>query len=1024
MSEQESQRPAFLDPAGSDHGFGTEILDHTAGDALAESESIEYAHTADAGLVGSRGDVATDADTPRPGTGGYSTELIGSDSIADNTRGGPATSPGDAHPAKTRVKQYELIRELGRGGMGVVYLARDTKLARRVAIKFLFNDDPQLTARFLVEARTTAQFNHENIVTIHDVDAHDNRPFMVLEYLRGQSLKQLLGGTPMPPHRAVELMVPVVRALVCAHEHDVVHRDLKPENVFLTEAGTVKVLDFGIAKLMMDKPTRATRQLPIPTVGAVVLATPKATGHGALVGTIPYMSPEQWGSGRVDHRTDIWAVGIMLYEMVTGRHPLNPKTARDYASTADLDVPMPGVRDSGVPLPGELADLIDGCLVKRKAKRIKSAAELLDGLERLLPTRHRRRLQDSESPYPGLMAFQESDADRYFGRSRDIAKLLTRLRNQPLVGVTGPTGIGKSSFVRAGVVPALKGSGQPWEVFIVRPGREPLAALARTVLPMITTKTGTEVHSGAAYGDLSERLLREPGYLGSLLRGRAHEHQCRILLIADPYEELYTLNDDPEQRQAFNACLSGAADDASSPVRVIVSMRSDFLDRAASDRHFMADLTTNLMFLLPPDRDGLEEALTHPAELAGYRFENRAMVDEIVAAAAATSGSLPLLQFAARRLWEARDRDEKLLTEKSYREIGGIVGALASHADEVVSTVARLSGQAQTIVRAIFLRLVTPERTRVMASMGELRELHPDAEEVERILSHLIDARLLVVQSGNESQGATVEIVHDSLIHSWPMLRRWLDDSEDDAAFLSELRTAARQWQSRNRPQGLLWRGESMEEARRWRQRYSGTLASLESDYLDAVFALANRAARRRRIMFISTLSFLTLLVAVGAVGLYLIRQAELRAQDKADEAMAAYEDLRRERELLAKTDLEKQRAERKADRMRGKVKMSAEALARTNLELADKVAELEKTMSELGRESERTQAALRVAEAAKKKAQSEARKAQRAAKEAKAANAELRRTKDRLEKMIKRERRRRERRDSKLGPLGSDTLE
>src|SRR5262245_28070569 len=150
----------------------------------------------------------------------------------------------------TRIGQYEIIRELGRGGMGMVFAARDTKLGRKVAIKFLYSaNQPEITARFLRESKATAQCSHENIIIIHEVGEQGGNPFMVLEYLQGAPLTQLLrDGRKLSPAQAVELIVPVVRALTLAHAHNIVHRDLKPDNIFVTESGAIKVLDFGIAK--------------------------------------------------------------------------------------------------------------------------------------------------------------------------------------------------------------------------------------------------------------------------------------------------------------------------------------------------------------------------------------------------------------------------------------------------------------------------------------------------------------------------------------------------------------------------------------------------------------------------------------------------------------------------------------------------------------------------------------------------------------------------------------------------------
>src|SRR5262245_48046042 len=216
----------------------------------------------------------------------------------------------------TRIGQYEIIRMLGRGGMGDVYLARDLRLGRLVALKLLTGPQSDLGERFLVEARATARCHHENIVVIHEVGEHARLPYMVLEYLEGQTLRQWLRdraathGSPVrvPPARAVELVLPVVRALACAHDQGIVHRDLKPENVMLTRAGMVKVLDFGVAKLVAaSEPGRAE-----PAPGA---------DSSSLAGTRLYMAPEQATLGLIDPRADIWAVGIMLFELVAGAHP-------------------------------------------------------------------------------------------------------------------------------------------------------------------------------------------------------------------------------------------------------------------------------------------------------------------------------------------------------------------------------------------------------------------------------------------------------------------------------------------------------------------------------------------------------------------------------------------------------------------------------------------------------------------------------------------------------------------------------
>ncbi|HWO21574.1 MAG TPA: serine/threonine-protein kinase [Kofleriaceae bacterium] len=300
-----------------------------------------------------------------------------------------------------RIGQYEIIRELARGGMGAVYAARDTKLGRRVAIKFVTsNQQPERTARFLVEAQATAQCSHENIVVIHEVGEHDGNPFMVLEYLQGAPLTQLLrGGRKLSPTQAIELIVPVVRALTVAHAHNIVHRDLKPDNIFVTDSGTVKVLDFGVAKLVHGEAGVSSA----PGLAARLAASGPRGGReltcqGDMIGTLPYMSPEQWigTGGVVDHQADLWAVGILLFEMVAGHHPLAPRRGWDLAITEVLEDPMPSVRAACPGLPDALVDIIDRCLQKPKDRRVSSARELLAALEPLLASRRARRLRADE----------------------------------------------------------------------------------------------------------------------------------------------------------------------------------------------------------------------------------------------------------------------------------------------------------------------------------------------------------------------------------------------------------------------------------------------------------------------------------------------------------------------------------------------------------------------------------------------------------------------------------------------------
>ncbi|MDB4969071.1 MAG: Serine/threonine-protein kinase [Myxococcales bacterium] len=845
--------------------------------------------------------------------------------------GGSEVQSIDVAPG-TRIGQYEVIRELGSGGMGTVYLARDLRLGRRVAIKFLQSKNQDMTRRFILEARATATCSHENIVIIYEVGHYKDNPFMVLEYLNGHVMSEVAKrDVKLPPARAVELMLPVVRALVCAHEQGIVHRDLKPDNVFVTESGSVKVLDFGIAKVVQAKEAEST-PAPLPLdIGVPESNGDEKTRANAVVGTAKYMSPEQWNIGvTVDHRTDIWSVGIMLFQMLAGRHPLPPDTPP--VMIAAIKQPMIKLRSVAPEVPVDLAEVVDRCLMKRKEDRFPDAKALLHALEPFLPGVVARTLQGDTSPYAGLSSFQESDAGRFFGRSREIAAMVARIRERPLLGVIGPSGVGKSSLVRAGLVPALKRSGESWESFVLRPGRQPLSALATVLAPILAVSAAVDEK------ELPKRLRDEPGLLGRVIRRYAGNNNTNVLLLVDQFEELYTLVSDPAERAAFTTALASLADDPASPTRVVISLRSDFLDRASEDPSFMAELSQGLFFVTQPSREGLRDALVQPAELTGYRYETPQIVDDMLNHLSATSSALPLLQFAASKLWESRDRESKQLTMASYQALGGIAGALASHADSVM---AELTSQARALARAVLLRLVTPERTRAIVTIDELTELSPERGELRKVVDLLVSARLLVIQTGDGGAGATVEIVHESLIHSWPALHRWLEETMEDSQFLEQLRNAAKQWQGKGRDPGLLWRGEMVEEAGRFSRRYRGELGRQQRDYLKAVFDLDARAARRRQAAAIGGGVFLAGLLVAAVIALVVIRDSQRRAEHSAvaarqseSEAKQRLAEVQAEEAARRRAEADRATAQAATVKAENEVEMTNDELKKRNAEL------------------------------------------------------------------------------------------
>jgi serine/threonine protein kinase len=909
-----------------------------------------------------------------------------------------------------RLGQYELIRQLGRGGMGTVYLARDLRLGRLVAIKMLSPLGAHDHARFLAESRVTAHCNHENIVVIHDVGEHAAQPYMVLEYVAGQTLRTWLderavrsaGAWPLEPRLAATLMIPVVRALAYAHDLGIVHRDLKPANIMLTDAGTIKVLDFGIAELLRGG-EGSSAGLHIPAI-----AEP-----GAIMGTLPYMSPEQLEGDAIDHRADLWAVGIMLYEMVTGSHPViddNSNLQRALLDITTLELPMPSAGERRADL-GPLAGIIDRCLLKDRAHRTRDARVLQAELEALSASGRVAVQEYDGNPFAGLAPFQEADADRFHGRAREVGAVLARLRSSPLIALAGPSGVGKSSLVRAGVIPLLKRSGEGWDALTLRPGRSPLTALS-AILDELTRSSTEPAASASGFGDgeppprpARAALRAAPGQLGAVLRAWAHSKRRRVLVFVDQFEELYTLCGDPAERAAFLACLEGVADDPSSPLRVLLSIRSDFLDRLAEHRHLAGELNRSLMLVPPLDRDGLRDALVRPVEAADYRYEDPGLIDDMLAAVVAAPGSLPLLQFAASRLWTERDRERRLLTRASYQAMGGIAGTLAGHADRVLDAI---PARERALVRSIFERLVTPERTRAVVSLDELRELPGDPDNLERLVHRLVDARLLVIEA-RAGDDRTVELVHESLLERWPTLVGWLDENHDDAVFLSRLRTAAAQWQASDQDEGMLWRDEPARRALAWRSHYRGELGRRERAYLDAVRAVTTRGERRRRLLrrrvIAAVVAVPMILLAVAGVALVQITRAEREASRQRDEA-------RESAKLLLKSSDALQKKERENSKLLEETRLASEQAKaeRDRARQASEQAAAERDNAR--RQQEAAEQAAREAEAAREK---EAEAAKRAAREAEEAHAKESEAAERAQQS---EQSKKQLRDRAIGPV------
>ncbi len=442
-------------------------------------------------------------------------------------------------------------------------------------------------------------------------------------------------------------------------------------------------------------------------------------------------------------------------------------------------------------------------------------------------------------PYRGLEPFNEGDARFFFGRAGDIQRLLEKFKTTRFLAVLGASGSGKSSLVRAGLIPALKRAARErsrnWKICVIKPGSHPLTTLAAH-LSSLCPQQQTIQRTLDVLGD-DERTL----HLGVAL-ALTKEPSARIVWVIDQFEEIFTLCKDEKERAPFLANLLYASAIPDGQCSVLLTMRADFLPKCAAYRDFATRVAAQQFLVGQMDLQTLRQAVREPARLLGNQFEP-GLVDTILDDLARESGALPLLEHALLEIWKRRSN--RTFTLDSYRNSGGVAGAIARTAEEIYEG---FSADEQVIVRRIMMRLTHfgegTEDTRRRAVLDELVSSSGKAEAVQRVVQKMVGARFLTTTWDRSTSKRYVDVSHEALIRGWSRLRDWIDQDRAGLRLRRHITGAAENWQQSGRDEKFLFRGARLIETQEWQEVSERDLEPLEREFLRESEVLEQRLLR------------------------------------------------------------------------------------------------------------------------------------------------------------------------------------
>ncbi len=774
---------------------------------------------------------------------------------------------------------YRLLRPIGRGGMGQVFAAVHERMGQEVALKLLTPEsaeDSQLVARFIQEARALAQLEHPGIVRVFQCDRlDDGRVYVAMERLDGISLRDFLRqhGRRPPFPAAMAIARQLAIAMVEVHRKGIVHRDLKPENVFLCPDESVeqgyraKILDFGIAKVP-------------PKADGAVVDTQVQTNAPVFLGTATYMSPEQCRSpGEVDGRADVYALGVLLFELCAGRPPFVAEEPIDLVTMHIRDEPPP-LRDLAPGVPARLAVLVASMLSKDPADRptMERCRDMLG---------HAWESDTDECPLPGLSPFSEAQTELFFGREVAIRDLLGLIEQacegeRRWVQIEGPSGAGKSSLIQAGLLPRLNGSasrGSPvWLVVSLRPSSDPLRSLASALAAAFDE---ADLMGGAAR--LEASLRKGHGALLEMAKTRTPPG-CHLLLVIEQLEELFTIG--LADCGLVDELLSAALLAPDSPLRLLTTLRSDFFHGLEHAEKLTTMLNQTARYHLGPMHEGaLAQVIQGMARRSGLRLAE-GLPERMVRDARSAGGSLPLLGHALRGLWSLRSGT--VLSHERYDDLGGVSGALARHADRLIDSLGR---DGRERAKWLLLDLVqvgrgVPATRRPRARPEALAAAGGDAMAAEVFLrlsgGRTSDAseeaeglRLIVVSGGPEPERQQIDLIHETLLREVPTIASWIERERVLLERRADLEALARTWEEAGSPAKGLPSGTLL--------AYYGAATGpkhMVGERAARFLGAAARLARQRKRIFALVSAILIVAVLSVGVSAAIARRERARAEE------------------------------------------------------------------------------------------------------------------------------------------------